>query len=103
MVRPTWDEVKAAYKARPGFDTAAYNAEVARMEQREQFGLALREARQAAELTQTALARLVGSTQPAIARLEAGMVDPKLSTLQRLAEVLGRPIEVYAHRVAVAG
>lgn len=103
MARPTWGEMKAAHKARPGFDTADYEAEVRGIEQREQFGLALREAREAADLTQTALAARIGTTQPAVARLEAGIVDPKLSTLQRLAEVLGSPIEVYARRVAVAG
>src|SRR5438105_9835874 len=40
-------------------------------------------------LTQTALARRVGLTQPAIARLEAGVHEPSLATLSRLARGLG--------------
>ena len=41
------------------------------------------------ELSQTALARLLGMHQPAIARLEAGDHEPSLATLSRLARVLG--------------
>ena len=40
-------------------------------------------------LSQTALARLLGMHQPAIARLEAGDHEPSLATLSRLARVLG--------------
>lgn len=39
-------------------------------------------------LTQKDLARLVGMKQPAIARLEAGEINPKWETLIRLAEAL---------------
>lgn len=40
-------------------------------------------------LSQTALARLLGMHQPAIARLEAGDHEPSLATLSRLARRLG--------------
>jgi ribosome-binding protein aMBF1 (putative translation factor) len=40
-------------------------------------------------LSQTALARMLGMHQPAIARLEAGDHEPSLATLSRLARVLG--------------
>jgi DNA-binding XRE family transcriptional regulator len=40
-------------------------------------------------LTQTALARLLGMHQPAIARLEAGDHEPSLATLSKLARALG--------------
>jgi DNA-binding XRE family transcriptional regulator len=40
-------------------------------------------------LSQTALARLLGMHQPAIARLEAGDHEPSLATLSRLARKLG--------------
>jgi ribosome-binding protein aMBF1 (putative translation factor) len=40
-------------------------------------------------LSQTALARLLGMHQPAIARLEAGDHEPSLATLSRLAARLG--------------
>lgn len=41
------------------------------------------------ELTQTALARLLGMKQPQVCRLEIGEVNPSIDTLARLAQVLG--------------
>ena len=46
------------------------------------------------DLTQTALGRLLGMSQPAIARLEAGDHLPTLPTLLKLSEVLGLEILV---------
>jgi transcriptional regulator with XRE-family HTH domain len=43
-------------------------------------------------LTQTALARLLGMSQPAIARLEIGEHIPTLPTLLKLSDVLGLEI-----------
>ena len=40
-------------------------------------------------LSQKAVAKLMGTTQPALARLERGEIDPKLSTLERYAMALG--------------
>jgi DNA-binding XRE family transcriptional regulator len=40
-------------------------------------------------LTQTALARLLGVSQPAVARLESGDHEPSVTTLARLSERLG--------------
>jgi len=45
----------------------------------------LRERRDQLELSQTALAERVGTSQPAIARLEGGLSDPMLSTIERCA------------------
>lgn len=45
-------------------------------------------------LTQTALGRLLGVSQPAIARLEAGEHLPSLQTLLKLAETLNLEIRV---------
>lgn len=39
-------------------------------------------------LSQRELAERIGSTQPAIARLEAGGVSPSLGTLEKIAEAL---------------
>lgn len=61
------------------------------------FGLMLRRLRQRAGMSQSELARLVGSTQSAIARLETGAAEPKLSTLSRLAEALGEDFEVHVN------
>lgn len=45
-------------------------------------------------LTQTQLARMVGTKQPSIARLEKGESSPDLAFLKRLANALGARIEV---------
>ena len=50
---------------------------------------ALIRARTDAKLSQTELARRIGTTQSAIARLEGGGVSPSLSTLRRYAEATG--------------
>jgi len=47
------------------------------------------EARKAAGLTQLQLAQRMGTTQPFVARLEAGNTRPSLRTLERLAEATG--------------
>ncbi len=46
-------------------------------------------ARNRAGLTQTELALKMGTTQPAVARMEGGRVQPSLRTLQRLAQATG--------------
>ncbi len=45
------------------------------------------------KVSQRAIAKRVKTSQPAIARLEAGDTDPRLSTLQRYAASLGKRIE----------
>lgn len=49
--------------------------------------------RQAAGITQTELAAALGTSQAQVARLESGNADAKLSTISRLAAVLGKQIE----------
>jgi DNA-binding XRE family transcriptional regulator len=46
-----------------------------------------------AGLTQVELADLSGIAQPHISRLENGHTTPEIGTLQRLADVLGVPVE----------
>jgi predicted transcriptional regulator len=48
----------------------------------------LRERRTALDLTQSALAEMAGVSQPLIARIEGGDVDPRLSTLRRIVDAL---------------
>ena len=57
-------------------------------EAREGFEIAeqVRAARERLGITQAELATRIGSTQPAIARLEAGGVTPSLDTLRRIAK-----------------
>lgn len=50
--------------------------------------------RRAAALSQEAVADRMGTSQPAIARLEAGEVDARLSTVERYAAAVGRSLEL---------
>jgi DNA-binding XRE family transcriptional regulator len=49
--------------------------------------------RQQLGLSQTAVAALMGTSQSAVARLETGDVDVKLSTLERYAAALDQQVE----------
>jgi len=51
-------------------------------------------ARTKAKLSQAELAKRIGTTQSAIARLEGGGVSPSLSTLRRYAEATGARLEI---------
>lgn len=55
---------------------------------------ALVNARTKAKLSQAELARKIGTTQSAIARLEGGGVSPSLATLKRYAEATGTRLEI---------
>lgn len=44
-------------------------------------------------LSQTVVAARMGTSQSAVARLEAGEIDAKLSTVERFAAALGQKIE----------
>ena len=52
-------------------------------------GAVVRQIRERAGLTQSELARRSGTSQPAIARLEAGQGSPTVATLQNLAKAAG--------------
>jgi transcriptional regulator with XRE-family HTH domain len=54
----------------------------------------VREMREAAGLSQRALARRARTSQPAIARYERGLATPSWETLERLAEACGRQVRV---------
>jgi len=51
-------------------------------------------ARTKANLSQAELARKIGTTQSAIARLEGGGVSPSIATLRRYAEATGAKLEI---------
>jgi transcriptional regulator with XRE-family HTH domain len=55
-------------------------------------GALIREARQAEGLTQAALARRLGITQPSVARLEAAGDEVTVATLQRALNAMGRAL-----------
>jgi predicted transcriptional regulator len=50
-------------------------------------------ARQESELSQTEIAARMGTSQSAVARLESGALDARLSTLERYAAALGRTVD----------
>jgi DNA-binding XRE family transcriptional regulator len=66
---------------------------------RQQLCLELRQLRTSAPVSQAELARRIGTSQPAIARLEAGLADPKLSTIARYAAALGFELHFNWQRV----
>lgn len=71
-----------------------FRREYARVD--EEFALieALIRARTTARLTQEELARRLGTTQSAIARLEGGRVSPSFATLRRYAEATGTRLTI---------
>lgn len=56
-------------------------------------GRLLREARKAAGLTQTELARKLGTSQPEIARIESVRSNPRIATLNRAIAATGHRLE----------
>jgi|UniRef100_A0A7C1J7Z1 DNA-binding XRE family transcriptional regulator len=52
--------------------------------------------RSEAGLSQAELAKRVGTTQSAIARMESGKVIPRLESLQRIARACGKTLEIVA-------
>jgi len=78
--RNRWDELRQDRLASPAASAGSQRARRAF-----ELGEQLRALREAQHLSQAELARRMGSTQPAIARLEAGRVAPSLDTLDRAA------------------
>jgi transcriptional regulator with XRE-family HTH domain len=60
----------------------------------------IRRLRASSGLSQRDLAERVGTTQSAIARLEAGRISPTLPTLDRIAEALGAELTVTFSRAS---
>lgn len=59
--------------------------------------------RQTAGLSQSDVAARMGTSQSAVARLEAGGVDARLSTLERYAAAVGQRLELRLHGPAGPG
>ena len=74
--------------------TPEFREEYARADDEFTLTEALVRARAAAKLTQAELARRLGTTQSAIARLEGGRVSPSFATLRRYAETTGSRLAV---------
>ena len=61
----------------------------------------LRRLREERELTQSHVAKLVGTTQTSVSRWEAREDEPNKKNLRRLAEVYGLSQEQYQHMIAM--
>ena len=88
-------DLKARFMEDPEF-----RKEYARADEEYALVEALVRARTEARLTQAVLARRLGTTQSAIARLEGGQVSPSFATLRRYAEATGTRLTVGLERVA---
>jgi predicted transcriptional regulator len=91
----THKEFKAEMMKKPGV-----RAEMARLEREEMPMLdEILAARKAAGLTQAQVAERMGSTAPAVSRLEDALItgkhSPSLATLRKYAAALGKRIEVH--------
>lgn len=71
-----------------------FREEYARVDDEHALVEVLVRARTAAKLTQAEVARRLGTTQSAIARLEGGRVSPSFATLRRYAEATGARLTV---------
>jgi ribosome-binding protein aMBF1 (putative translation factor) len=86
----TVSDLIAKRKAKSPVFAAAFDEEMARYD----LAQRLREARTSKKLTQEQLAKLAGTRQPNIARLESGRVLPHLDQLAKIARALGMRLEL---------
>lgn len=93
--RQNWSQLRAKRLSDPAAKAGYERARLA-------FDLAeqVRALRHDKGLSQEELARRIGSTQPAVARLEAGGLTPTLGTLERIAEALDLRLDIRFARVA---
>jgi len=82
--RLTWDQAKAERR-----DTGSRRRGYHDAQESLALGIRVRTERERRGITQSELAERMGTTQPSVARLEAGGVSPSLGTLHRVAGALG--------------
>ena len=94
----SFDEMVAEFEGMPGMADALREARVELgREAYESNGRSLAALRLAAGLSQTQLARRVGTSQPHVARIENGKTDPGTDIVSRIAGALGvDPEKVFA-------
>ncbi|MPZ88150.1 MAG: helix-turn-helix domain-containing protein [Nitriliruptorales bacterium] len=96
--RRTWQDLRLERaSADPDFDQHAAQARL-----RHDLAQLVYDLRTSAGLTQAELARRMGTTQSAIARLEGAGTNPSAELLQRLGNAVGARLILTAHRAAGA-
>ena len=83
MTRTSWDEVKAGRR-----DSTARRRGYEKADRAIRLATEIHDLREKRGLSQRELAERLGTTQSAIARLEAGNVTPNLATLDKIAHAL---------------
>lgn len=81
---------------------SSYRKAYAALEEEFALASAAIDVRNRAGLTQGALARKMGTTQPAVARLESGRGYPSMRTLDRLAKATGSRLTIRFEPIALA-
>ena len=95
MTRTTWKELsEARRKAMSEAERAEYDRAYAEASLAADVGERIRAAREAGGLSQRDLATRMGTSQAAVARLEAGGVGATLTTLHRVAASLGLELSI---------
>ena len=95
MARKSMTELTAARLSKMSSDERAeFDETYATARLALEFGEKVRDAREAAGLSQRDLAERMSTSQAAVARLEAGGVGSTLTTLQKVADALGMSISV---------
>jgi HTH-type transcriptional regulator/antitoxin HipB len=85
-----WEDIKRArVSAAPDDEQEAFRAGYKRARLAFELGEQIRSARERRGMTQAELASKVRTSQPAVARLEAGGVEPRIETLERIGYALG--------------
>ncbi len=74
--------------------SSAYQAELARLQPFEDVARAVIRLRMEAGLSQESLAKRMGTTKSAISRLESGHHAPSMSTLNKVAQALGKTLRI---------
>jgi ribosome-binding protein aMBF1 (putative translation factor) len=88
--RRTWSELRETRLSEPEAQQAYETAQRAF-----QIGEEVRRLRMERGLSQNELAKRMGLSQSVVARLEAGGVEPRLSTLDRVARALDVELDVH--------
>ena len=86
---PSWDDFVQEQMQDAEF-ALAYQIEFDKL----QIARRIKNLRELSHISQTDLAHMIGTKQPAIARLESGKVTPKLDLLEKIAFALGRTVDI---------